>query len=90
MSAVPTVTQFKQLCLSLRNADPRVWEQFVNCFDAYTIEVMSQMTGAPSETILNMQGRAQQCKALLQVFATCHIPPKQPQQPTQAPTQWAP
>lgn len=79
--SVPTETIFKELCLSLRNTDPKLWEQFVQCFDTYTIEVMSQMTGAPSDAILNMQGRAQQCKALLRIFAECHVKKQLPQQP---------
>jgi hypothetical protein len=88
-TSVPTEQAFKQLCLRLRNADPKVWEQFLQCFDTYTIEVMSQMATAPSEAILNMQGRAQQCKALLRIFAECHIQ-KHPPQPQPAPTTWAP
>lgn len=79
--SVPTEQAFKQLCLRLRNADPIVWEQFVQCFDTFTIEVMSQMSAAPSDAILNLQGRAQQCRALLRIFAECHLPPK----PRQAP-----
>lgn len=79
--SVPTEQAFKHLCTRLRNADPQVWEQFVQCFDTYTIEVMSQMSSAPSDAILNLQGRAQQCRALLRIFTECHLPPK----PRQAP-----
>lgn len=88
---VPTETIFKQLCLSLRNAEPKVWDQFVSCFDVYTIEVMNGLTSAPADAILNMQGRAQQCKALLRIFSECHLPAKKPQQPVPASDNgWAP
>lgn len=90
--AAPSTDQlFKQLCLSLRNADPKLWDQFVQCFDVYTMEVLMALSAAPDTEILRMQGRAQQCRTLLNVFATCHQPPKRPQQPV-APTpgEWAP
>lgn len=86
-SPAPTETIFKQLCLSLRNADPKVWDQFVSCFDVYTIEVMNGLTSAPADEILRMQGRAQQCKALLRIFAECHLVKKPPQQPAPS-TEW--
>ena len=58
-------------CLRIRNHDPALWEAFVACFDIYSTEVTVAVTEAPQDMILNMQGRAQQCRALLRMFKEC-------------------
>lgn len=82
MSPISTETMMKQFALRLRNADRASFDDFISALDTYTIEVMGMLTRAPPDAILNMQGRAQQCHALLRVLNECH---KTPQAPTSAP-----
>lgn len=79
---ITTTQMMKQFALQLRNANPTAWEHFVDALDVYTAEVMSQMTAAPQTDILNMQGRAQQCLALLRTYREC-VPPSPPPPPPQ-------
>ncbi len=65
-----------ELALKVRNHDPVLWEAFVDTFDAYSMEVTVAVTQAPPAEILVMQGRAQQCLAMLRVFKECTLPPK--------------
>jgi hypothetical protein len=83
--APKTVDIMKQLLARLRSADPDAFEQFVACFDVYATEITVAVTEAPQEHILNAQGRAQQCLALLRAIRECHL-----QRPQQAPGQQAP
>jgi len=62
---------FSQAALRLRNAAPEPFEQFVNLFAVYTAEVVEAVTEADATTILVMQGRGQQCRALLRVLIEC-------------------
>ena len=80
-----TVDIMKQLLSRLRNADREAYDQFVECFDVYSIEITVAVTEAPQDHILNAQGRAQQCRALLRVFSECHLQRKQPAPGQQAP-----
>ena len=55
----------------LRALDGRAWDDFVQCFDAYTTEVTVAVTEAPQDKILNAQGRAQAMLILLDTFKNC-------------------
>lgn len=68
-----TAAMLKVLALRLKNADPAGFDQFADAFDLYTSEVTVAVTEAPQDAILNAQGRAQQCIALLRLFRECHI-----------------
>ena len=68
------VELFSDAALKLRNLNPQVFEQFVNLFAVYTDEVTLAVTEADATTILVMQGRAQQCRALLRVLRECDKP----------------
>jgi hypothetical protein len=69
----------QRFALRLKNADPSGWDSFVEAFDVYTTEVTVAVTQAPAAEILVMQGRAQQCLALLRVFRECaNAAPKPP------------
>lgn len=71
-----------QYCARMSRADPEAWDQFVVAFELYSIEAMQGLTGAPQDAILNMQGRAQQCEALLRMFRECNRTPQtQSQEP---------
>lgn len=76
-----TVNSLKKLLLLVRNAEPATFERFVKELAIYTEEITVAVTDAPPESILVMQGRAQQARAFLRVFQECHLPPKQPFQP---------
>lgn len=78
-----TAAMLKVIALRLKNADPSNFDQFVECFDVYTSEVTVAVTEAPQDVILNAQGRAQQCLALLRMFRECHIQRAAPQDPPQ-------
>jgi hypothetical protein len=81
---VVTNTQlFSDAALKLRNTDPRVFEHFVNLFSVYTEEVTVAVTEADPTTILVMQGRAQQCRALLRLLQECdRVKPTKPTPPS--------
>ena len=64
-------TALHELSLRLRNASPEVWDAFVREFETYTGEASLAMTDSPADQLLKMQGRAQQCRALLRVFKEC-------------------
>ncbi|HEY5409787.1 MAG TPA: hypothetical protein VIJ94_03565 [Caulobacteraceae bacterium] len=63
----------QQFALQLKNANPQAWDAFVECMDVYAAEVTLAMTAAPQNEILNYQGRAQQCLALLRMFRECAL-----------------
>lgn len=65
------LVDLRSICLRLRNNAPEPWEQFVNHFEAYTLNVLNDLANADQAKILNAQGQAQQCKALLRVFTEC-------------------
>ncbi len=73
--AAPTLSE---LCLLLRNANPEAWDGFVRSFSAYTHEAMLGMTESPADKLLLMQGRVQQCQALLRLFKECDVPNRKP------------
>ena len=60
--------------LALRNATPEGFEQCLKVFEEYTDEVTVAVTNADATNILVMQGRAQQCRALLRVLQECDTP----------------
>jgi len=73
-----------QHCMRLRNADPRAWDEFVTCFDAYATEVTVAVTRADQNMILNWQGKAQAYLHLLDTFRNCasHSQPPKKQPPS--------
>lgn len=52
----------------LKNAAPEEFMGAMGVFERYTNEVTVAVTDAPPEHILNMQGRAAQCRGLLMVL----------------------
>jgi hypothetical protein len=79
MKALTPQQVLAQFACRLRNADPKSWEQFIECFDAYTTEVTVAVTRADANEILNLQGRAQAFLSLLDTFRNCqhHANPKE-------------
>ena len=65
------VGDLSTICLRLRNNAPEPWELFVNHFETYTINVLNDLASADQSQVLNAQGQAQQCKALLRIFNEC-------------------
>ena len=65
------VQLLSQKCLHLRNADPLAFDGFISTFAEYTEEVTVAVTEADATNILVMQGRAQQCRAILRVLREC-------------------
>lgn len=57
---------------------PREFDDFVEHFIAYTGEVTTAVIEADPTNILALQGRAQQCRALLKLLRECHVPKKPP------------
>lgn len=84
--SLTTTDILKEFARRLRSADPENFQSFVEALDAYALEVTVAVTEAPQDQVLNMQGRARQCMALLRLLQECHL-----QRPTaQAPGQPAP
>jgi hypothetical protein len=70
----PTTSDMvKEFARRLRSADPENFQLFVGAFDAYTTEATVAVTEATSDQVLNMQGRARQCRAVLRLLQECHI-----------------
>jgi hypothetical protein len=67
----------KHYAHQLQLSAPREWAAFVECFDAYTTDVVVSQTTAAQDEILNMQGRAQAFMHLLRAFRDCHTHPQQ-------------
>jgi hypothetical protein len=63
-----TVDLMKDRLRRLRSAEPEAYAEFLQAFDLYTIEIMQAMAQAPQDAVLNTQGRAQQCQALMRTF----------------------
>jgi hypothetical protein len=69
--SLTTEKMMQQYMLRLKNSNPTGWDDFVQVFDCYATEVTVAVTQAPSDEILRMQGRAQQCLALLRLMREC-------------------
>lgn len=63
----------KEFARRLRSADPENFRLFVDAFDGYALEVTVAVTEAPQDQVLNMQGRARQCRAILRILQECHL-----------------
>ncbi len=87
MSGPTTADLMKDALARLKSADPEAYDLFLQVFDLYSIECMHGMTKAPQDQILNAQGRAQQCQALLRMAteAKPYVARTQPQPPASAP-----
>lgn len=72
----------KEFADRLRNADRNSFNSFLQALDVYTIEALEAMMQAPQDKILEMQGRARQCKLFLDLMSTCHLKKTPPQAPT--------
>jgi len=68
----------KLTMLSLRNANPEGFENFLNRLNDYTMDALKALSEATNDTVLNQQGRCQQLRALLRMFVECD----KPDQPT--------
>jgi hypothetical protein len=79
MKALTPQQVLAQYACRLRNSDPKAWEEFVECFDAYATEVTVAVTNAPQTEILNVQGRAQAFLSLLDTFRNCQRHANPPQ-----------
>lgn len=69
----------KQITLfaeKFRNYDPVQYEQFLRMLDAYTFDVTIAVTEAATDQLLNLQGRAQQARKFMQLFADAREPNK--------------
>ncbi len=51
-----------------KNADPRVYEKFIQALDAYVTEITVAVTESPTDDILVAKGRAQQARKFFQLF----------------------
>lgn len=72
---VMTDRDFSQVCLRLRNAAPEQWAAFKTAFSVYDYQTTLAVTAAPADRIMNAQGHAQMCQALLRIFNECDAPP---------------
>jgi hypothetical protein len=64
-------TEFKKVCLRLRNNDPAGWDAFVNHVARWTNELLIAVSEADAGIIMTVKGRALQSRAYLQLFSTC-------------------
>lgn len=60
-----------ETALRLRNADTEGWEQFMRAFAEYNLTALKRVINAPPDSILVLQGQAQQCEALWRLFIEC-------------------
>ena len=73
-----TPQELSAACLRLRNAAPEQWDLFVKVFAVYDYETTVAVVNTLPQDVSNMQGRAQQCRALLRIFTECDKPPNVP------------
>jgi hypothetical protein len=74
------------ISLSLRNAAPHQWDQFLKVFEAYAHDVTVAVISAPQNEVLNAQGKAVAFTHLMETFANCERianPPKTEPPPAQ-------
>jgi hypothetical protein len=57
--------------LSLRNANPEGFENFLNQLNDYTMDALKALSEATSDQILVQQGRCQQLRSLMRLFVEC-------------------
>jgi hypothetical protein len=81
--SIKTDAMMQQFMLRLKNAAPETWDNLVQTFDIYATEVTVAVTQAPADCILVMQGRAQQCLALLRLMRECDRQNNSPAAPAQ-------
>lgn len=62
-----------QKIAALARSTPHQWNEFLVEFKKYSIECAEQCVAAPLANLQVMQGRAQQCAALLKTFETAVI-----------------
>lgn len=62
------IAEIKRIAGLYKNMDPKIYEQFLRHFDAWTFDVTVAVTEAPPTEILTLQGRAQQMRKVMQVF----------------------
>lgn len=56
---------------ALARAAPREWPEFLQAMQEYTDEIRNHCISSPVETLQVSQGRAQNCRDLLRLFAEC-------------------
>lgn len=67
--AVDHIAEIGKIASLWKNIDPKVYETFLRHLDRWTFDVTVAVTTAPAAEILQAQGRAQQARKFMQVFA---------------------
>lgn len=62
---------FKLAALSLRNANPEGYENFLSQFNDLTMDAMKSLTEASTDKVLIQQGRCQQLRSLMRTLVEC-------------------
>lgn len=62
--------------LRLRNANPEGFDQFVNLLNDLAMTTLVQLSDAPSERVLLVQGQTQQQRWFLRLLQECDKEPK--------------
>jgi hypothetical protein len=60
---------FSVFALKFKNHDPKLYEKFLRVMDEYTHEITVAVTEADPNSILMLQGRAQQARKFMQVMS---------------------
>lgn len=68
------VEQIREPCRRLRARAPQEWDGFIEMLRIYVAEVVDAVSEAEASEIMEMKGRAQDCKALLRAFTTLDPP----------------
>lgn len=67
-----TDQQFKDAALLLkRHTSPDAWVNFMGAFSAYTYMKIGDVTDAPLENVVLIQGMARMCKKIHQLLDEC-------------------
>jgi hypothetical protein len=68
------VEQLREPARRLRARAPEEWDGFVETLRVYVAEVVDAVSEAEADRIMEMKGRAQDCKALLRAWTTLDPP----------------
>lgn len=74
---VPDFKLLAPVALKWRNQNPQLYDEFLKRLDRCVFDVTVAVTEAPSDQILQAQGRAQMARKFMQVFAETMAPSAQ-------------
>lgn len=70
---MPALNPFETAALRVRNASPQAFEDFKTMYELRLADLYRAIAHAPAHEIMIVQGRAQECEAVLRILKECTI-----------------